>query len=222
VTPGAAIDKLRARVDARTRRERLLLGGALLVVVLLLWEVTLRAPLSEQQARAQRDAARITQQTQELRTSVTQLEGELAEARDSSEASRLERLRERHEAVDERLSERTQRLISPEQMVEVLRSMVSGDESLALVGLENQPVEPLIREQPAENDDEPIPRVYRHGIEVTLEGDYFALLTYLQRLEGQPWAFQWQSLDIERIDYPKARATLSLATLSLAEDWIGV
>jgi len=120
------------------------------------------------------------------------------------------------------LSERTQRLIAPEQMVEVLRSMVSGDESLALVGLENQPVEPLIREQSSDNADEAIPRVYRHGIEVTLEGDYFAVLAYLRRLEGQPWAFQWQSLAIERIDYPTARATLSLATLSLAEDWIGV
>ncbi|PSQ90964.1 MAG: hypothetical protein BRD57_05570 [Proteobacteria bacterium SW_6_67_9] len=205
MTPGAAIERLRARIDARTRRERLLLAGAIAVVVLLLWEVTLRAPLSQQRARAQREAAQISEQTQELRTTLTQLERELAAARGSGEGSPLARLRERLEAVDKRLSERT-----------------SGDESLALVGLENQPVEPLIREQSSDNADEAIPRVYRHGIEVTLEGDYFAVLAYLRRLEGQPWAFQWQSLAIERIDYPTARATLSLATLSLAEDWIGV
>ncbi len=220
--PAEAIQNLRAKIDARTRRERLLLASAVLVVVLILWEVTLRAPLSEQQARAERDAAQLNKQTQQLRASLTQIEDELAEAKGSGEASRLDRLRERLDALDERLSKRMQGLVAPEQMVEVLRSMVSGDESLALVGLQNQPVEPLIREQQSGDADKAIPRVYRHGIEVTLEGDYFAILAYLQRLEGLSWVFQWQSLEIERIDYPTARATVTLATLSLAEDWIGV
>jgi len=222
MTPRAAIDAVRARIDARTRRERLLLAASALVVVLMLWEFTLRAPLAQQHTRAADEAERVREQTAEQRASLDELESQLADAREAGGEPRLERLRERLNAIDGRLEERTQRLISPDEMVEVLGNMVAGDESLALVGLRNQPVEPLIEEKRAAGDDGGVPRVYRHGIEITVEGEYFAVLAYLQRLEGLDWAFQWQRLDIERLEYPTARATLSLATLSLAEDWIGV
>ncbi len=221
-TPRAAIEGLRARIDARSRRERLLLAGAILVVLLMVWELTLRAPLAQQRGRAEREAERIADQSAELRTTIEDVERELADARAGGEGKRLARLRQRLNEVDSRLAERTERLISPEQMVEVLRNMVAGDESLALVGLRNQPVEPVIQQDRGDTDDASTPKVYRHGVEVTVEGEYFAVLAYLQRLEGLDWAFQWQRLEIERVDYPTARATLSLATLSLAEDWIGV
>ncbi len=222
MTPRAAIAAVRARIDARTRRERLLLAASVLLVVLMLWEFTLRAPLSQQRTRAEQQAERLSDQTAELRTTIDDVEEQLAEARAGGEASRLERLRKRLDAVDSRLEARTQRLISPEQMVDVLRNMIAGDEALTLVALRNEPVEPIIEEERGDADEGAVPRVYRHGVEVTVEGEYFAVLAYLQRLEGLDWAFQWRRLEIERVDYPRARATLSLATLSLAEDWIGV
>ncbi len=219
---GTRIQSLRQRVDARTQRERLLLAAAVAVIVVLVWEMAVRAPLSQTTQEIRDETEGINQQTADLRTSLDDLEAKLAEARREGDQGRIERLRQRLTELDNTLQKRTRRLISPKQMVDVVRAMVASDDALRLISLANQPVEAVIKQDAAGESGKAIPRVYRHGVELVIEGDYFAVLDYLRRLENLDWAFDWRAVDIERRDYPTARATVSLATLSLEEDWIGV
>lgn len=219
------LDGLRARIDARTRRERLLLAGAGLAILLLLWEFAVRAPLYGQWSRASARVEAVRGETRELRSSAQALAQQIDTAAGDSGEPAQARLRERIAAVDEALTQRTLRIISPAQMVAVLRDVVSADDALTLAALRNTGVEPVIEEaRPAGDGDEPadVPRVYRHRVELVIEGGYFDLLAYLERLEGLRWQFQWDGLEVETVDYPRARATVTLSTLSLAEDWIGV
>lgn len=229
MTAGEALRALAAHVDARTRRERLLLAAAVVVIVALLWDVTLRAPLAERHAAAAERVARLQSDLAGVEASTRQLRDELDTLTGDGGGRVLEDLRARLERIDEQLAERTLRVISPAQMVTVLREVLSAESGLTLVALRNDGVEPVIAEdrpvlsgEGAEVEARDVPRVFRHRIELVVRGDYFALLDYLKRLEGLRWEFQWDALEIETQDYPVARAAVSLSTLSLAEDWIGV
>jgi MSHA biogenesis protein MshJ len=156
------------------------------------------------------------------------IEDRIARLEDDSGTSPTERVRRRLDALDDVLAERTARLVSPDQMVRALRDVVNADAEVSLVRLRNAGATPVITEpEDAEGDesasaDDDIPRVYRHDVELVVEGRYLAVLAYLERLEGLEWQFQWEAITVETREYPVTRATVSLSTLSLAEDWIGV
>ena len=213
-----------ARFDALERRERLLLVATVLVLGILLWDVTLRSPLAQRHAAALERMERVRGDIAALEDSRAALVEELRTLAQDSRAGAIERLRAQLSALDTGLSERTARLVSPQQMVEVLRDVVNADAEVRLVRLKNAGAEPVITEtQPgADAAEGDIPRVYRHHVELVIEGRYLAMLDYLRRLEGLQWRFQWDHLTLETVDYPTARATISLSTLGLAEDWIGV
>lgn len=209
--------ELEAAINARAPRERLLLAGAVAVVVLLAWDVFLRAPLAERQAREERRIEQLQTEIDSFRASGAALRRQLGEDGDEGPAARL---RAQLEQADRALAQRTLRVISPQQMVAVLRDVLGDAGGLSLMALRNLGSEPAI--QASRGADAAAPRVYRHRVEVVVRGDYFSLLAYLERLEGLDWQFQWDALAIETIDYPQAEARLSLSTLSLAEDWVGV
>jgi MSHA biogenesis protein MshJ len=215
--------QLADRLDAKSRRERLLLVGAIAVVGLLTWDLTVRAPLTQQHRATLDRIERTRADIAELQSSAAQLAQRMDEG--GREQQTVAAIKARVRAVDERLAERTRRVIAPQQMVRVLRDVLAQENSLRLIRLENAGVEPLEVAGTAAAEDtagEALPTIYRHRVELVVEGRYFALLEYLQHLEGLRWRFQWDAMTIETTDYPTARATLSLSTLSLTEDWIGV
>lgn len=215
--------QLADRLDAKSRRERLLLVGAIAVVGLLTWDLTVRAPLTQQHRATLDRIERTRADIAELQSSAAQLAQRMDEG--GREQQTVAAIKARVRAVDERLAERTRRVIAPQQMVRVLRDVLAQENGLRLIRLENAGVEPLEVAGTAAAEDtagEALPTIYRHRVELVVEGRYFALLEYLQHLEGLRWRFQWDAMTIETTDYPTARATLSLSTLSLTEDWIGV
>jgi MSHA biogenesis protein MshJ len=226
--PNNPLHLLAAHVDERNRRERLLLALTVAVVMLVVWNALVRTPLAERRAVAVDSVAQLEREIASFEDSRAGIEDRIARLEDDSGTSPTERVRRRLDALDDVLAERTARLVSPDQMVRALRDVVNADAEVSLVRLRNAGATPVITEpEDAEGDesasaDDDIPRVYRHDVELVVEGRYLAVLAYLERLEGLEWQFQWEAITVETRDYPVTRATVSLSTLSLAEDWIGV
>ncbi len=227
--PDNPLRLLAARIDERNRRERLLLALTAAVVMLVVWNGLVRAPLAERRAVAVDSVGQLEREIASFEDSRAGIEEKIAGLKDDSGTSPVERVRQRLDALDEVLAERTARLISPDQMVRALRDVVNADAEVSLVRLRNAGATPVITEPEGESDDgesaaddDGIPRVYRHDVELVVEGRYLALLAYLERLEDLEWQFQWEAITVETREYPVTRATVSLSTLSLAEDWIGV
>lgn len=217
MSPGRNIGALEAAINARAPRERLLLAAALAVVLLLAWDVAVRAPMAQQRDADERRIEQLQREIDSFESSRVQLARQLGGEEAADPAARLQ---DRLERVDEMLAERTLRVISPQQMVAVLRDVLEDASGLSLMALRNRGSEPVLNE--SGSGDDAVPRVFRHRVELVVRGDYFTLLEYLERLEGLGWQLQWDALAIETVDYPQAEATLELSTLSLAEDWIGV
>lgn len=215
--------QLAERLDAKSRRERVLLAAALAVLGLVAWDLLVRAPLAQRHEATLERIERTRADVAELQSSAAQLAARIDEG--GREQQTVEAIEQRLRAVDAELAERTRRVIAPQQMVRVLRDVLAQEDRLRLIRLENAGVGPLDVAGTAAADStegDALPTIYRHRVDLVVEGRYFALLEYLEHLEGLRWRFQWDAMTIETTDYPTARATLSLSTLSLTEDWIGV
>ncbi|MES2356393.1 MAG: type II secretion system protein GspM [Pseudomonadota bacterium] len=64
--------------------------------------------------------------------------------------------------------------------------------------------------------------LYKHGVEITVVGSYADLLAYLVELEKMPQRVLWNSVKLSVEDYPRARLTLTVYTLSLDKTWLTV
>ncbi|WGG52684.1 type II secretion system protein GspM [Rugamonas sp. DEMB1] len=64
--------------------------------------------------------------------------------------------------------------------------------------------------------------LYRHGVELVLQGGYVDMVNYMAALEALPSQLFWGKAKLDAGDYPNARLTLTLYTLSLDKKWISI
>jgi MSHA biogenesis protein MshJ len=62
--------------------------------------------------------------------------------------------------------------------------------------------------------------IFKHGVEITLQGNYADVLQYMTELESMPWQVFWGKAEYAVETYPKATVTLTLYTLSLDKKWL--
>lgn len=62
--------------------------------------------------------------------------------------------------------------------------------------------------------------LYRHGVEIVVQGSYLEMINYMQALEALPVQLFWGGARLDAQQYPEARLTLTLYTLSLDEKWM--
>lgn len=66
------------------------------------------------------------------------------------------------------------------------------------------------------------PGLWRHGVEITLEGSYADLSAYVQHLESLPQRVLRSGMRLQVEAHPKATLTLTLYTLSLDQSWLEI
>ncbi|HEU4844746.1 MAG TPA: type II secretion system protein GspM [Burkholderiaceae bacterium] len=68
----------------------------------------------------------------------------------------------------------------------------------------------------------PKPRelLYRHGVEIVLQGSYLDMIQYMDALQALPSQLFWGKARLDAGQYPDSRLTLTLYTLSLDTKWM--
>lgn len=200
-----------------SRRERviLLVGGVM--VLLLIGYSQIDASLTKQRLlehriSATRNDVSITQA--QIQTIVRQL----GEDPDERARAQIVRLTEEVRELDAQMQGVNRGLVPPQQMAAILKKMLARSSRVKLVRLKTLPVDYLI--QRGEGDKGA--NVYKHGIEMTLEGGYLDLLAYLDDLEELPWQMFWAKADMNAQNYPAVRITVTVYTLSLDKNWLVV
>ena len=105
--------------------------------------------------------------------------------------------------------------------------MLNRDSHVRLVRLRTLPVAALVESAAAGAAGTKPPEamknlVYKHGIELTVEGNYLDLLEYQARLEKLPWRMFFARTSVNSAEYPRVLMTVTLFTLSLEEAWLVV
>lgn len=222
-------EKLARRFDALNARERLMVFAAGVAIIAgLAFTLVIDAALAKQkllEARVEKsrnDLVQLQKQSAELSRLLTQDPDEQAN-------QRIKELKRRLEGYDNELRGVQQGLVPPRQMVKVLEDMLNRDARVRLVKLRTLPVSALVDTAtgtPLLAAAKPAPAgknlVYKHGLELTLEGSYLDLLEYQAKLEKLPWRMFFARTTINSVDYPKVFMTITLYTLSLEEAWLVV
>ena len=148
---------------------------------------------------------------------------------DVEERKHIDDLRRQLGGYDTELRGVQQGLVPPNRMVKVLEDMLSRDTNVRLVKLRTLPVAALVEpagvaaeNTVAKSSASKKDLVYKHGIELTVEGNYLELLEYQARLERLPWRMFFARTSVNSVDYPRVLMTVTLYTLSLEEAWLVV
>lgn len=233
----SVLQKYIQRLDALTRRERWMAFGAGAALILFVaYELGIGAELQ----RGKDLSARIADQKNQIVAATAQraeLERLLKQDPDVAVRERIDAKRKQIAELDSQLSRLQRTLVPPESMAAVLEQLVGSDGRVRIVRLRNLPAAPLVEKDggqvpsgpnsgpaaatPSAAAQDGNRHVFKHGVQVVVEGQYLDLLAYVARLERQPWQVYW-GRTVMTADYPKAQVELTLYTLSLDKAWLVV
>lgn len=225
--------KYAAKIDALSMRERAMVFAAALALTLY---VVFALAVEPSQRRQRILQSQIEQQKAEVATlqKRQQLQGSRKTDPDSANRARAEELKRQFDALDETLREMQRNLVPADRMNPLLREMLSRDAGLQLVALRTLPVVPLVvrsvparasgaaAKSPPTKPAAGAANVYKHGVEITLQGSYVNLHDYLARLEQSPWRMFWWRARLSVEEHPRLTLTITIYTLSLDKAWLQV
>ena len=216
------------RVDALSLKERVLVLAAVILGVIMAWDSWLLRPLEQERARLQ-DSVNAIQQALTESATVAQTVITAGQADpDAPLQSSLARNRAELAALEQSIKGKVGRMIPPEQMAQVLESVLTRFDSLQFIGLEGLGAEPLTKPTaeakaaPKQHSANTPHGAYRHGIRIRFAGSYLAAVAYLRALEALPFGFFWDAIELETTGYPRTEGSIVVYTLSLDPGWIGV
>jgi len=211
--------------DRRPLRERIMLFACIAVVIFYLAHLFMFQPLDEKSRTARQEIDALQLKQKEIAAQKMIVESYKNADPDRQNRRRLEVLEREAKKLQRQLEAKTDRLVAPGHMPELLKELLTREEQLEALLLQNQQPERIIlggAKPEADQQGKAVqPVVYRHPLHLKFSGNYLALLHYLRELEDLPRAMVWEEVDIATGAYPQATVELKVYTLSLMEGWIG-
>ncbi|WP_348697699.1 type II secretion system protein GspM [Duganella fentianensis] len=222
--------KFDAWLMALTLRERVLgMLCAVLVLGYLGYQLQL-APMYRQNASLRDTIQQQRQQMAAIDSELAQLAAAAKRDPDQELRRQLASVQADSTALREKLRAAQKGLVAPERMGPLLQQMVNGHGKLRLLSLktlapqgttDGQFLAPEAGEA-REAQSKTAPLLYRHGVQVVLQGSYLDMITYLEALEAMPQQLFWGNAALDASGDGAARLSLTLYTLSLDSKWIAL
>ena len=222
----ARIEKLANWIDALSLRERAAILLAIIVAIFVLWHEVMLSPLDKSATALQIKVKKQTKDLERVRAQQKLILQRASVDPDAETRSDIDALKTAMTALDKRLREMTVNLVEPARMAQVLEDVLTRNTDLKLVRVEV--LEPRPLNEPAKGDkadsdtNNKLPDVYKHALQIEFEGSYLSTLEYMRQIEGLSQQFYWGSINFVVDQFPTARITITVNTLSLSEEWIGV
>lgn len=208
-------DQFYQRFASLTLREQRMLVGTCLLMLWGGWDSVIYQPQQKERQRLANEIQKIRQLLDSQQALANELE--TAGNRDPNRENRqnLTALQQSIGNLTQQLNAGDKRFVPSQLMASALQDMLTRHGNLQLLNLETQPPKTF-------GDGGQPAWVYRHTLNLTLQGDYFSTLNYLQALETLPWRIHWDSIDYRVKNYPQAETRIQVYTLSFEQDWLGV
>ncbi len=223
-------EKISAKVDAMSMRERALIFATIVVLALSLVNTLLLEPLFVRQKALRTQVSQQQQMMGEVQLQIAALQQQNSPDSNSPQRIQINQIRQEIAEGDVYLKSSRERLVQPEKMAEHLRQLLNKNNRLQLLALQTLPVTPLLEQAGDKGTDQTRDvqavtqdkQVFKHGVQLTLRGNYLDLLPYLSALESLPQQMYWARAQMKVVQYPSAELTLTLYTLSLDKTWLQI
>lgn len=174
----------------------------------------------------------MTSSNRTLDFSIKEYQLALKEDPDLDTVNKIAQLETKLAKIDSQLVHLTTELISPSEMRKALLKLLNLEPGVSLLSFELIGAKPLLDLSVQPKDitaDSFSPteqqlglNLYKHGIKIKLSGKYFQLRNYLQQLEQLSWKFFWQDFQFEVKEYPHSEVDITIYSLGLNKEFIGV
>ena len=210
------------RFDALSLRERAMVFIAVCVVaVAFAWNGFLDPSLARQKgymdtlAQKQREIVVLQMQLGAL------MQGR---ARETSGPGRqnLEAERRKLAELDRLIEARQREMVPPDRIAALLTGMLKSSRNVEIKGVRTLAAAPISVVQADAGGEEGAANMYRHGVELTVAGQYLDLLNYLAAIEKLPVKIFWGGLSIDATQYPRSLLKLTVYTLSAEKKWLQI
>jgi MSHA biogenesis protein MshJ len=213
-----------SKFEALKQRERWMVVCALFVVVYAVINMLLLSPVQARQKILSDELAADQAQIDTLNQQINTLAQSPVIDPDAQNKQRLAELQLRLALLETKLTGLQNTLISPDKMPDLLHSLLKKNGKLKLIALQTLPVKGLLEsasEDKNQINEQALP-VFKHGVEITIEGRYLDLLDYVAELEKMPWHVLWSKADLNAEHYPDNQLKLTVYTLSLDKTWLSI
>lgn len=229
--------KLSGRIDAMSLRERIAVFVAAVAALLFLVDALALQPLFARHKALDEQVRQQEAQMQSIEQDIVARMGAYEGNPDVATMRQLAEVNKQAAVMTSNLRTMQRGLVAPEKMSELLQQLLRSNGKLKLVSLRTLPAVGLGGEGAAKApaqatppaagaataaNDAPKPRelLYRHGVELVLQGGYLDMLDYMEALEGLPSQLFWGRAQLDARNYPSSTLTLTLYTLGLDEKWM--
>jgi len=216
---------------------------ALFVVVFATLDNFLISPVSTRQKLISSELATDQAQIQSLTQQINAYSNQAIIDPDANNKQHIIELNNHLKTLETQLNGLQSTLISPDKMPELLRSLLKRNGKLQLIELKTLPTKGLLEAEATDKNtvastvgnsgidiqntgkqDSP---VFKHGVEITVEGHYLDLLEYVSDLEKMPWHVLWSKATLNEDQslgrvWPTNRLKLTVYTLSLDKTWLSI
>ncbi len=218
-----------ARFDGLLRRERWMIAIAVVAGIVLVGYSLFVAPELKRAQLAERSVL-------EYRAQIASMQAQQLDLRAANQGpealarAELAAARKQLGDIAGRLEVMESSLVPPQRMARLLEDMIGRKPGLRLLSLKTLPVVPL-NEKKAASDDPAAGKsadkspdapsgLFKHGVEITLEGSYQDLTAYLERLEQAKMRLLWSRVSLSAEKHPTLVLTLTVYSLSLDRAWL--
>ncbi len=224
--------------NQRSARERLLLIAAGIGLALVLADKLWLDPALQAYQAARGARASAQQLQQGLHADIGQLETRgVAQAR--QQQAELAQWRQRLRDGDAQLRSHEDSLVGPERMLDLLEQLLARHGEVRVRALRSLGRSDLLAGLPAAATAPAAAAsagnaavaaaaapahggLYRHGVELVLEGGYADLLAYLKAMEALPQRVLWGGARLKVEQHPRSVLTIRVFTLSRDPHWLEI
>lgn len=214
-------NKLSTKFLEISLREQLLILICGLVVIILLMYTFLLEPQIDALAKLQKNTKNGENELSTLLAQRDKLTDQLKSDPNEPIRERIDTLERQIQDIANQLASHTDNLVPANKMAGMLESVLADSAGLKLMTLQSIAPVPILFGQ-SKDGEKPEAGLYRHGVQLVFEGNYFDIQQYLEKLESLPWQFYWKKFDYLVDDYPTANVELEIYTLSTNKAFIGV
>lgn len=215
--------QLAERIDALTLRERVMLFAALIAVLLLLLHMMWLSPLLARQGVLRAELQRQQGNMAGISGEIVQRVQRFGADPDAVARARLAALDQETRELAASVRRVQQGVVPPESMVPLLETLLGAHGNLQLVAMNTLPVSPMgaaAQAPSAAPAPAAAPLLFRHGVQLTVRGNYLDMVDYMEALQALPTHLFWGNASFDVDEYPNGRLTLTLYTLSLDKKWM--
>lgn len=215
----SSMEDLREKVTALSMREKWLLVATGFVFVVGILDYFIIQPVRDERSSIEIQIQNLTAQQANFDQQLEELTIQIANDPAMIAEREIEGLDKAIIENEKRLRTFTDTLVAPQEMAAMLKDILDQQKNLKLVELRNLPVAPILSDEESESNQDI--GLFRHPVRLVFQGNYSDSLNYLTKLEDMKNRFYWNRFDYQVEDYPIARVSLNIYTLSTQQWWIG-